>query len=277
MSAPAAAACRSSSRSSLRPRPSPRTSGDTHIRFSSTGRPGRILSAPQPTGRSTEVCHQQQPGGRLQLVDRRGDADGRIEAVLEALAQLGEVLLDAPARVGAGRIGDGDRDQRGSHQPLDLVHRRHQPRALRLLERLQHRRRQPVREAIELRAFRPPVRRQPGAAHAAVGAAGSTTTSRSRLQRAQQPARVAGVEAQPPAQVAHVGAVGADLPQQARLAQRPAAVEVALVQGAHPLRDGAVEAAHARDRLDVHCLTLVKESRAVKPGVTGWLSRHHQP
>ena len=114
-------------------------------------------------------------------------------------------------------------------------------------------------------ALRLAVRRQPGAAHAAVGAAVLDHDQPFRFQRAQQPARVAGVESQPPAQVTDVGAVGTDLPQQARLAQRPAAVEVALVQGAHPLRDGAVEAAHARDRLGVHCLTLVKECCVVKP------------
>src|SRR6185312_4805436 len=52
------------------------------------------------------------------------DAPLRVEAGVEAAAELAEILRDAPARVGAvGGLG-GDAHRRGAHQPLDLAHRR---------------------------------------------------------------------------------------------------------------------------------------------------------
>ncbi len=65
---------------------------------------------------------EQQAGGRSQLVRISRDAEGRVEAGLEALAQLREVLLEAPPSVGSGGISDGDGDHRSHEQALDLGH-----------------------------------------------------------------------------------------------------------------------------------------------------------
>ena len=55
------------------------------------------------------------------------------------------------------------------------------------------------------------------------------------VERPQEAAEVAGVEAEPRPQVAHVGAVAADLPEQPRLADRPLAAQEVAVEGADPL------------------------------------------
>ena len=55
------------------------------------------------------------------------------------------------------------------------------------------------------------------------------------LERVQEAAEVAGVEAEPRPQVAQVGAVAADLPEQPRLADRPLQAQKRAIEGTDPL------------------------------------------
>ena len=86
------AAC-SSARRRRPPRPSPRASGETHMRFSSAGSAPWNLRAPQPTGRPRRRATSSRPAGGVRSSRSAGDAECRIEAALEALRELGEVLL----------------------------------------------------------------------------------------------------------------------------------------------------------------------------------------
>src|SRR5436309_13671260 len=65
------------------------------------------------------------------------NAQGRIETRLKALAQLGEILLNAPPGILTGWIGDGDLDHGCDQKPLDLCHGCPQFHALALAEWLQ--------------------------------------------------------------------------------------------------------------------------------------------
>src|SRR5215467_13073118 len=65
------------------------------------------------------------------------NAQGGIETSLKALAQFGEILLNAPPGILTGWIGDGDLYHRCDQKPLDLCHRCYQFHALALVEWLQ--------------------------------------------------------------------------------------------------------------------------------------------
>ena len=77
---------------------------------------------------------------------------------------------------------------------------------------------------------------------------------------------MARVEPEPGAQRPHLAALLPDLPEHARLAERAAAGEVAVVERAHPLGDGPVEAANLRDHRRVHSLILVRDSAVALAG-----------
>jgi hypothetical protein len=79
------------------------------------------------------------------------------------------------------------------------------------------------------------------------------------LERAQQAAQIARVEAERVAQRAHIGTADARLENQPRLAQWPAAAEVAPLERADALRDEAVEAADLLNLKGIYYLTLVRE------------------
>src|SRR2546421_1038436 len=62
------------------------------------------------------------------------NAQGRIETRLKALAQFGEILLNAPSGILTGWIGDGDLDHGCDQKALDLCHGCPQFHALALAE-----------------------------------------------------------------------------------------------------------------------------------------------
>src|SRR5262249_19713079 len=66
----------------------------------------------------SQLGQEQQTGGRHELVGIRLDAASGIESPAEALVQLGEVLLDAPAGTGAGGIRNVDLYQGSDQQSL---------------------------------------------------------------------------------------------------------------------------------------------------------------
>ncbi len=201
---------------------------------------------------------QQQAGRRSEILGRCRDAARRIESGLEARRKLREVLLDAPARVARRGILGSDRHERRQQEPLDGLHRRHQDRTPVLVERLEHRQGQRVRQPVELGALGRARLAQASTPHPAVARSGLDDDQPRGLERAQQPARIPGIHAQPAAELAHLGAVGADLPQHARLSDGPAATEELLVERAHALGDHAIEGAHARHHRAAHSLTIVR-------------------
>src|SRR5215467_9680009 len=82
----------------------------------------------------SQLGKEQQSGRGHELVVIRLDAASGIEASTEALVQLSKILLDAPAGIGAGWIGNADRYQRSNEQALDLRHRRRELETLAFAE-----------------------------------------------------------------------------------------------------------------------------------------------
>src|SRR5262249_33439611 len=80
------------------------------------------------------------------------------------------------------------------------------------------------------------------------------------LERAQETAHVAGVEAEPGAERANVGGAGADLPEQARLAAGAVAGGGVVGERADALAHDPVEPAYLSDGVRVfhYLLTLVR-------------------
>ena len=91
-----------------------------------------------------------------------------------------------------------------------------------------------------------------GRPHASVGIPGSDDHEPVALERAQHSAQVAGVEVQAATQRPHLTVAPADLPEHSRLAERPAPPEVGVVQRAHPLGHGAIEAPNLGNEVVSH-------------------------
>lgn len=118
------------------------------------GRRARMkLERPTADWPTTQTGDEQDAGGWLQLARVGGDAERWVKAGLEARAELGEVLLDAPPGVGRGWILDREAHHGRAKEPLDLRHRRHEPRALVLAERLQETPGDIIRASIKLGPF----------------------------------------------------------------------------------------------------------------------------
>ncbi|HUB20999.1 MAG TPA: hypothetical protein VMA97_01180 [Streptosporangiaceae bacterium] len=197
---------------------------------------------------------QEQPRRRGHLLVGGGDAPGRVESLLEALRQLGEVGLHGATRLRAPRVAPADLDRRGDQEPLDLGHRRHQPVPLPRAERLEEGGGRVVRAPVELGLFGPPFAGQVRRPHPAVGIARLDDDQAVALQRPQQPAQVARIQVEPGPEPPDVTAVPADLPQQACLPERPVAGQERVIQRADPLRDGPVEPPDLLDHRLVHVL-----------------------
>ncbi len=120
------------------------------------------------------------PAGGTRSCGVGRDAAGRVEAVLEARAQLVEVLLEAPAGGGAGRVLDLDPEPGGEQQAFDLGHGRDQVLALALAQGGQERGRVLVGALVEEGELGLAGGRQPGRADPPVGRARRTSISRSR-------------------------------------------------------------------------------------------------
>ena len=157
------------------------------------------------------------------------------------------------------RADDRELDERRGQQPLDLGHRRDEPLAPRLAQRLEERAGQLVALPVEQLTLGEPRARQLTRAHASVPGARVDADEPGALERAQQAAEVARVELEARAQPADVAAVGSDLPEHPRLAERPVAREVVVFERADSLRDEPVEAPHLTDRGVGHSLILVRD------------------
>jgi hypothetical protein len=77
---------------------------------------------------------EQQTSWEREFVCLRRNAEGRIKTSIKALAQFGEVLLEAPPGIRARWIGDGDLHHGCDQKPLDLCHRCRELHALALAE-----------------------------------------------------------------------------------------------------------------------------------------------
>ena len=177
------------------------------------------MSAPHPTGSEWSVATRNRPaGGRSSCTSP--ECSGRVEARLEAAAELADVRVRHACASGAGGVDDLDPDERGREKPLDLAHRGDELLPLPRAERSEQRSGEVVAAALEGTPLAAAARREMRGADAPVCGARADRDQPVALERLQQPAEVAGVELEPGAEVAHVCAVLADLPQHARLAER---------------------------------------------------------
>ena len=143
------------------------------------------------------------------------------------------------------RVLDVDRDRGREQEPLDLLHRRHEPGALALVERLEDRAGEIVGDGGRARRARPALPWS-GGRGARGGPPGRSPPPPGPAASSERSSLLAYPEsiAEAPAQLPHLRALGADLPQQARLAERAAAPHVLLVESADALGHGPVEAPH---------------------------------
>lgn len=110
----------------------------------------------------------------------------------------------------------------------------------------------------------PSGRRPAGLADALVGSRPPQPNEPLSLERPDQSADVAGIETQALPQVAQIGTPRPYLVEQTRLAQGAVPPEEVVIQRAGALGDEPVESADNGDLVDSHCLTLVRDYRAVQ-------------
>src|SRR5256885_13804676 len=170
-------------------------------------------AADSPTMQSRD---EERSPGRHQLLRVSRDAAGRIETCLEAGLEFGEILVDAPPRVAGRRIFDRQRDLRCPKEPFDLGHRGHQLRALMLGEGLEATPGDHICAPVEHRAFRAPRPGEPREANAPVVRARVDLDQSLSLQRSQDTARIARVQAKSSSQLSNLPALPPELPQGAR-------------------------------------------------------------
>ena len=207
------------------------------MRFSSAGASPWNLSAPQPTGLIAQAGDDQEAGRPRELVCVSRDAEGRIEAGIESRVEFCEVLFEAPPGVGRVRILDREPNHRCLQELLDL--RPSRPRAPRAAGRSaapgsaaaswSDRRSSSARSAIpfavrEARRTLRSVRLT------------RTRTSPARVERPQDAADAAGIEAEPAPERAQLRSVTSDLPEQPGLTDRPAPAKESVVEHADALR-----------------------------------------
>ena len=107
---------------------------------------------------SIEAGEHECPRGWDQALAFGGQRPPRIEALLEALAQLREVMGQAPPCVGRGGVLERDAHHRDGQQMPDLRLGAQQPRTLFVGQRRQCRRRELIGYAVELAHLGPPAR-----------------------------------------------------------------------------------------------------------------------
>ena len=203
---------------------------------------------------------RKRPVGRRHLAGVGEAARGWIEAGVEAVAKLGVVLREAPASRRAARAFDVDGDEGRREQPHDRLHRADELVLLPLAERLEDRDGECLRAGLELIPLAFASRGQRRPAHPSIGKVGADDDESLRLERAQEPAEIAGIVAEARSEIADVRAVAADLPEEAGLAERPPAPEEPVAESAGSLRRHAVEPAHLCDLRRIHCLTRVRNT-----------------
>src|SRR5437763_12126174 len=96
------------------------------------------------------MCDEQQASGEREFVRMRRNAESWIKTSVEALAQFGEVLLEAPPGIRARWICDGDLHHGCDQKPLDLCHRCRELHALAVVQRLQERTGKGIGSLIQL-------------------------------------------------------------------------------------------------------------------------------
>lgn len=147
------------------------------------------------------------------------DAPAGVEARVGATVQLGEVGANAGPGVRMRRIHGADLDHGRGEEPLDLRHRRDQAVALAARQRRQERPRQLVAALVEDRSLGESGRGQLRHPDPAVRPALHHLDQTVGFQRAQEAARMAGIQLEPGSQRPYLAAVRAHLPQEARLGE----------------------------------------------------------
>ena len=161
----------------------------------------------------SQARHEQQTGGWCQVAGVGRDAGRWIEAHVEANVQVREVRPDAELSGARGGRLDRDLDQSGGQQLLDRGHRRDQPSAASVVQRIDQRGGQFVAETVELGALGSSGVGEAYDSNALIGGMDAHLDQPLLFEHPQQPAQVARVDIEPGAQRSGVRAVGLDLPQ----------------------------------------------------------------
>jgi hypothetical protein len=200
----------------------------------------------------------EQSAGRRHLAGIGQAARRRVEAGIEALAELGVVLLEAPAPGRAARALHGDRDEGCRQQPFHRLHGGDELSFVALAQRLEDGRGKRFRARLELVPLPLAPGRQDRAADAGVGRVGPKHHQSFSLERAEQPTQIARVEPEPGAKIADLCPGPTDLPEEPGLAERARASEEPLAQRPCSLRRDPVEPADLCDVGSLHSLTKVR-------------------
>ena len=103
--------------------PPPRTSGLTQTALDVGDPPGSALEGAAADRAALGDRQEERAVRRGHLVGVGREDGGAVQALLEAHRDLGEVLLEAPLRVGRGGVGGDDVRGGGGEQAVDLAHR----------------------------------------------------------------------------------------------------------------------------------------------------------
>jgi len=141
--------------------------------------------------------HEHQAGWGRELLVCRGDAAIRVEARLEPLGELGEVLLQAISGVGVSRIVRRDLNHGRREEPFDVGHGGNQPIPLPIGKRFEDRPREPIGALIEHRSLGQTGICESRPANPSVGDARTDPDEPIALQCPQQPAQIAGIKVEP--------------------------------------------------------------------------------
>jgi len=162
---------------------------------------------------AAQARDQQGAMRRDELVRVGWDAERRVEALIESPVELLEVLVDAPARVGCARALGFDAHHRGGQQAVHVPHRGDEPGSLLCGQGFKEFPRDRVRPPVERRPLGAAFPGEAHPAHPPVLGSRLDDDQPLALERLQDPARVARVEAESSPQLADVCAVAADLPE----------------------------------------------------------------
>ena len=181
-----------------------------------------------------------------------GNAQGRIETRLKALAQFGEVLLNAPSGILTAWIGDGDLDHGCDQKPLDLCHGCPQFRALALTEWLQQGMGKGIGSVIKLCSLTKTSLGQLDEANSSIMLTRPHHKQALFLKRAQQAADVGRIEPKPTSEFPNSRPLFSDLPQEPCFAKRMVSAQEVIVEYTNALCHGPIEASNLFNQWHLH-------------------------
>jgi hypothetical protein len=186
--------------------------------------------------------NEQQASRGHQFVRMRRSGQGRIETHLKALAQLGEILFNAPSGILTGRIGHGDLDHRCDQKPLDLCHCCPQFHALALAEWLQQGTGKGIGSLIQLCSLTKASFGQLDEANSSIMLTRPHHNQALFLKRAQQAADVGRIEPKPTSEFPNARPLCSDLPQEPCFAKRMVSAQEVVVEDTNALSHSPIEA-----------------------------------